>query len=162
MKNAFRSGERIVLRPVEVDEAPLFQAWFNEPENLQYLQRFRPLSLAEERKWLETAHEKPEEHLFGIALREGERLIGCCGLHGTSLPNRRGELGIVIDPAAEHDASPALRQITPTLAARSSGVHSATAESNAAIDATGWGPGSPLNSGLSGCSLATSNALAAR
>ena len=102
MKNAFRSGPRVVLRPLEAGEAPLFQAWLNDPENLQYLQRSRPLTLAEERKWLEAAPERTEEHLFGIALREGERLIGGCGLHGTSLPHRRGDLGIVIgEPEAQ-------------------------------------------------------------
>jgi RimJ/RimL family protein N-acetyltransferase len=54
------------------------------------------LNGAEERKWLESVHERTEDHLFGIALREGERLIGTCGLHGTSLPHRKGELGILI------------------------------------------------------------------
>ncbi|HLY09365.1 MAG TPA: GNAT family protein [Planctomycetota bacterium] len=85
-----------MLRPLEVEEAPYFQAWMNDPQNHQYLQRYRPLTLAEERSWLGTLHEKSEEHVFGIALREGERLIGCCGLHGVSLPHRWGELGILI------------------------------------------------------------------
>src|SRR5438874_1351482 len=58
---------------------------------------------------------------------------------------------VVMEPAAEHlDASAAL-QMMPALAARSSGVHSATAESKASMLSIGWGTGSPLNSGLSGC-----------
>jgi len=96
VKNAFRSGDRVVLRPMEGEEAPLFQAWLNDPENHQYLQRFRPLNLAEERQFLGSIHEKSGDHLFGIALREGERLIGTCGLHGAALPNRSAELGILI------------------------------------------------------------------
>lgn len=96
MRNAFRSGERICLRPLEVEEAPLFQAWLNDPENHQYLLRTRPLNGAEERRWLETLHERAEEHVFGIVLREGERLIGSCGLHRVTLPHRSAELGILI------------------------------------------------------------------
>ncbi|HZE98613.1 MAG TPA: GNAT family protein [Planctomycetota bacterium] len=102
MKNAFRTGERVILRPLEVEEVPLFQAWLNDPGNLQYLQRVRPLNAAEERRWLETLHERTEEHSFGVALREGERLIGTCGLRGSGLPNRSADLGILIgEPAAQ-------------------------------------------------------------
>jgi RimJ/RimL family protein N-acetyltransferase len=96
VKNAFRTGERIALRPLEVEDASLCQEWLNDPENLQYLLRFRPLTLAEERGWLGSLQGKREDHVFGIALREGERLIGACGLHGAELPHRTGQLGIMI------------------------------------------------------------------
>jgi len=99
VRNAFRTGERIALRPAEVEDAPNFQAWFNDPENLQYLKRFRPLSLGEERDWLESLAGKPADHVFGIVRRDEERLIGCCGLHGAELQHRRAELGIVIGDA---------------------------------------------------------------
>ena len=52
---------------------------------------------------------------------------------------------VLIEPAAEQPALAALLQMTPTLAARCSGVHSATDESNASIRETGWGSGRPLN-----------------
>ena len=96
MKNAFRTGERIYLRPLEAEEAPLFQAWLNDPENHQYLQRFRPLNGAEERRWLESLPEQKGTFAFGIALREVERLIGCCDLRGAELPHRSAQLGIAI------------------------------------------------------------------
>src|SRR6267142_5188404 len=57
---------------------------------------------------------------------------------------------VVIEPAAEQPALAALLQMTPTLAARCSGEHSATDESNASMRWTGRGSGSPLNSGFSG------------
>ena len=63
---------------------------------------------------------------------------------------------VVMDPAAEHPRSAAFRQIIPTLAARCSGVHSATAPSNALTEVSACGGGKPLNSGFSGCSFATS------
>ena len=101
MKNSFRTGVRIVLRPLEVEEAPLLQHWLNDPENHQYLHRWRPVTALEERQWLEKLHERPEDYVFGIALREGERLIGSCGLHRVSLPNRSAELGILIGDREE-------------------------------------------------------------
>ena len=101
MTNAFRTGERVVLRPLEVEEAPLLQRWVNDPEVHRFLYRFRPVSLTEERQWLGKLHEQPEEFVFGIALREGGRLIGSCGLHRVSLPNRAAELGILIGDREE-------------------------------------------------------------
>jgi hypothetical protein len=44
---------------------------------------------------------------------------------------------VVIEPAAEHESASALRQITPALIARHSGVHSATAASKAGMGVIG-------------------------
>jgi len=96
MRNAFRTGERIYFRPVEVEDGPAFQAWLNDPENHQFLQRVTPLNGAEEKRWLETAHEKKDQLLFGIALKEGERLIGSCGLRIGDPPHRSADLGIMV------------------------------------------------------------------
>lgn len=96
MRNAFRTGERIYFRPVEVEEGPIFQAWLNDPENHQYLKRYTALSGTEEHRWLETLHERKELHLFGIALKEGGRLIGNCALRIGDLPHRSADLGVMI------------------------------------------------------------------
>lgn len=99
MKNAFRTGERIAFRPLEIEDLESCQGWLNDPEVHQYLQRSRPLNRVEEREWLEKLHRNENDHLFGITLREGGRLIGTCGLHRASLPHRSAELGIVIGEA---------------------------------------------------------------
>lgn len=96
MSNAFRTGPRICLRPVEVEHGPIFQAWINDPENHQFLARYRPLNGAEEKAWLEKAHERKDDHVFEIALREGGRLIGICSLRCGESPHRNGEIGITI------------------------------------------------------------------
>jgi len=96
MKNAFRSGPRICFRPAEIEHGPIYQAWINDPENHQFLARFRPLNGLEERQWLEKTHERKDLHLFEIALREGERPIGLCSLGLGEQPHRSGELGISI------------------------------------------------------------------
>jgi RimJ/RimL family protein N-acetyltransferase len=101
VENAFRSGKRVCLKPIEAENAALFQTWVNEPENQQYIGRFRPMNGIEERRWLESLHEKSESHFFAIALREGGRLIGNCALAHAALPHRTGTLGILIGEA-EH------------------------------------------------------------
>ncbi len=100
MKNGFRAGERIYLRPLEVEDQEACQGWLNDPEIHQYLMRSRPLNRAEEREWLEGLHKREGDHVFGIALQEGDRLIGNCGLHRAALPHRGAELGIVIGEPA--------------------------------------------------------------
>jgi RimJ/RimL family protein N-acetyltransferase len=94
VKNAFRTGQRICFRPLEIEHGPLFQAWVNDPENHQFLRRSRPLNGAEEKQWLEKAHERKEEHSFEIALQEPERLIGICSLRVEL--HRSADLGILI------------------------------------------------------------------
>jgi diamine N-acetyltransferase len=96
MRNAFRTGQRIFFTPLEVEHGPTFQAWMNDPENHQYLMRLAPLNGVEEKHWLETVHEKKDLYIFGIALREGERLIGNCALRVGDLPSRSADLGIMI------------------------------------------------------------------
>jgi len=102
MKNAFRMGERVYLRPVEVEDMELFLAWMNDPEIHQYLLRVKPLNRTEEKEWLENLHKREGDTLFGIAVKEGDRLIGNCGLHRAGLPHRSAELGIAIGEPAFH------------------------------------------------------------
>ena len=96
MNNAFRSSSRICFRPAEVERGPIYQAWINDPENHQFLARFRPLNGLEEKQWIEKGHERKGEYQFEIALCEGERPIGLCSIHVGENPNRSGELGILI------------------------------------------------------------------
>lgn len=100
MKNAFRTGERICLRPLEPEDGELLRGWLNNPENHQHLALTRPLSAAAEREWLEGLHKRTEDHVFGIALKETEALIGSCGLHHVTAPHRSAELGIQIGEIA--------------------------------------------------------------
>jgi RimJ/RimL family protein N-acetyltransferase len=100
LKNAFRTGERIYLRPLEVEDGELLRAWLNNPENHQHLAQYRPLNAVAEREWLEGLSKRTEDFIFGIALRETQALIGSCGLHRVALPHRSAELGIQIGEAA--------------------------------------------------------------
>ena len=94
MNPAFRTGQRICFRPLEIEHAALFQGWLNDPENHQYLKRFRPISAREEKEWLEKTHEQKEHYHFEIWLRDGERPIGLISLRQEL--HRSADLGILI------------------------------------------------------------------
>ena len=94
MASAFRTGQRICFRPLEIEHASLFQGWLNDPENHQFLKRFRPIDGREEKEWLEKAHERKEHHHFEIWLREPEKPIGLISLREEL--HRSADLGILI------------------------------------------------------------------
>lgn len=96
MKNAFRVGERVYLDPLELEDLPLLQGWVNDPEVHQFLAAYRPMNAIREREWLEGLGKNEQEFVFGIALRQEEQLIGCCGLHRVNLPNRSAHVGILL------------------------------------------------------------------
>lgn len=98
MKNPFRIGDRIYLRPVEVEDVPVLQKWVNDPEVNQYLGVYLPYNAVREREWVEGLYKDPANVVLVIALIEGDRPIGNCGLHQLRMdpPNRCAELGIVI------------------------------------------------------------------
>jgi RimJ/RimL family protein N-acetyltransferase len=105
MKNPFSIGERIYLRPAELDDAPLFQQWINDPEVNQFLGAFMPVNGVREKEFLEGLYKEPGNAVLVIALKDGDRPIGSCGLHQLRMdfPNRSAELGILIGDKEHQD-----------------------------------------------------------
>jgi diamine N-acetyltransferase len=92
-------GERIRLRGVEKADLPQFVDWLNDPEVVDGLGMFLPLSLADEEKWFEKATEhEPAEKPLVIDILDGEkwRMVGSSSLFGIDWTNRFAEVGIVI------------------------------------------------------------------
>lgn len=103
MDNRFREGERVYFRPLELSDLDLLQGWVNDPEIHQYLARVLPINKVREREWIEGLGKSESDVVFGVALKDGDRLVGSCGLHRIQLPNRSAELGILIgDRAAQN------------------------------------------------------------
>ena len=103
MKVIFYEGQRIYLRPIEVEDEPLFRLWMNDPRNWQPLGRCRPVNKVEETQWLEKSHESDKDVVFGIVVREDDRLIGSAGLHRIDWIARAATLGIVIGDIGYQD-----------------------------------------------------------
>lgn len=92
-------GKRIRLRGVEREDIPLFVEWLNDPEVIEGLISFQPLSFEDEKRWFEALADRPAvERPLAIEIQEGEtwRIIGNCSYHNLSQINRSAELGIFI------------------------------------------------------------------
>jgi len=86
------------LRAIEREDVPRFVRWFNDPEVRQFLTMYRPLSRAEEERWVESLASRREDVVLAIEVRAGDQWvhIGNVGLHRIDWKNRTATLGIVI------------------------------------------------------------------
>lgn len=92
-------GEKIMLKPIEEKNIPLFVAWTSDPE-VNMFTTGRGFSLEEEKAWFKETVNNPNEHVFTIYLKENDTPIGNCGLHGNFVLkepyNGKTFLGIMI------------------------------------------------------------------
>jgi ribosomal-protein-alanine N-acetyltransferase len=96
MRNPFLIGPAVYLRPLELDDAATILPWFNDPEVTRLIQRYRPITLAEEQEFLQRLRSSETDLALGIALRESDQLIGATGLHHIDARNRHASFGISI------------------------------------------------------------------
>ena len=92
-------GERITLGPVKREYIDAYLKWFNDPEIIQYLSMFRPMTRMWEEDWIENLKNRDDTIAFAILIPDekvGENLIGNCGIHAIDWKNRVGEVGITI------------------------------------------------------------------
>lgn len=88
-------GEKVVLRALDVADAERCHRWINDREVTHFMGARFPLSLLQERKWLEQERDPSRELALAIDTAEGQH-IGNCGLHGIHAIDRSAGLGIVI------------------------------------------------------------------
>ncbi len=71
-------GERLYLRPLtSADCGPDYVGWLQDPDVYRYLEtRHRAQTAETIRAFVEAVNAKPDEHLFGIFQRVGDRHIG--------------------------------------------------------------------------------------
>ena len=98
-------GERIRLRAVEKEDLPIFVSWLNDPEVIQGLLLYNPVSQTEENGWYERMLARPiDEHVLAIEVKlPGSRdeeplwkLIGSPAFDSIDWRIRAAELGILI------------------------------------------------------------------
>jgi len=88
-------GRRIRLRALERSDIPTFVRWLNDPEVIENLLLYLPISQAQEEQWFEDYLQDTNRHIFGIETLDG-KLIGNIALERVSWKDRCAELGIVI------------------------------------------------------------------
>jgi len=96
MKNPFLIGERIYARAIERDDAPIVQAWLNDPDIRQHLRLFRPIDLQSEIDFIDKTRNDPTTIGMLLALQEDDRPIGVMSLRDIDSKNHKAEFGICI------------------------------------------------------------------
>jgi RimJ/RimL family protein N-acetyltransferase len=73
---------RILLTPLVSDDSPLLFEWINNEELVSFNAHFKPVAWADHLIWFEKVTRNSGEMIFGIRLKEQNRLIGTCQLRG--------------------------------------------------------------------------------
>ena len=92
----WRKGNKVILRPLEKNDAGLLYRWINDPATNQYLATTEPKGLGFEEAWIEK-NQKPDHNniVVGICTLGGQ-LIGTMGLHHINYINRTAITGALI------------------------------------------------------------------
>jgi RimJ/RimL family protein N-acetyltransferase len=96
MQNPYLIGSTTYLRPFHKEDAISLVGWFNDAEVTRFLTWYRPMSLEQEEKFLEKLQANEMDFALGIVTRDGDRLIGTCGLRNVDTRSRHAEFGISI------------------------------------------------------------------
>jgi RimJ/RimL family protein N-acetyltransferase len=93
-------GENVLLRPIKRSDILCFLKWFNDPEIVQYLDMYLPMTEMSEEKFIEelgTTRAKSDIILVVEAIEgESTKPIGNCGLHQISPKDHNATFGIII------------------------------------------------------------------
>jgi RimJ/RimL family protein N-acetyltransferase len=96
MRNAFRIGKTVYLRPVERTDAALVQPWLNDPEVTRTLRTHGPMTLRAEEAYIDKMTQDPHSVLAVIVRRDADQEIGMTGLHQIDFQNRNAVFGITV------------------------------------------------------------------
>ncbi|MBD3162985.1 MAG: GNAT family N-acetyltransferase [Candidatus Eisenbacteria bacterium] len=100
MTNPFLIGERVLLRPIEESDAETYARWINNPEIRRYLLVRFPMSVREEKKWIESLSDGGTRRDVALAIerKNDQKHIGSVGLHEIDWIHRRAMTGSFICP----------------------------------------------------------------
>ena len=100
MTTYLRKGQRVGLRPLEIEDAERCVRWVHDPELTATLLLGRyPVNKVAEQEWIRGRSGPGSELVLGACRLEDEQLIGVCGLHGIETVDRFAELGLFLDSA---------------------------------------------------------------
>ena len=87
----------IELIPIEMEDINILNKWKNDEEIFKYLGGgYRPTSISQQKKWIESMTENTLENQRYMILNEEKQKVGFIGLYGISLIHRTCTWGIYI------------------------------------------------------------------
>jgi RimJ/RimL family protein N-acetyltransferase len=93
-------GKSVLLRPVKRSDISYFLEWFNDPEVIQYIGLYLPMTEMAEEKFIEElgSTRARSDALFVIEVIEGKstKPVGNCGLHQINAKDHNALFGITI------------------------------------------------------------------
>ena len=93
-------GNRVLLRPFKRADISYFLKWFNDPEIVQYLDMYLPMTEMGEEKFIEElgTTRASSDVILVIEAIEGAstKAIGNCGLHQINQKDRSAIFGIIV------------------------------------------------------------------
>lgn len=94
------TGKSVLLRPVKRSDISYFLRWFNDPEVIQYLELYLPMTEMSEEKFIEelgSTRARSDVLLVIEAIEGGSaKPIGNCGLHEIDSKDHKAIFGMVI------------------------------------------------------------------
>ena len=94
-------GQKVLLRPVKRADIEYFLKWLNDPEVIQYLTPYWPLTEMSEEKWIENLGVDRDKVVFMVEALEGSSSKPLDAAQGTSI----GYLALHNISAKDHNAS---------------------------------------------------------
>lgn len=93
-------GKSVLLRPFRRSDISYFLKWFNDPEIVQYLEMYLPMTEMSEEKFIEElgTTRARSDVLLVIEVIEGDstKPIGNCGLHQINPKDHNAIFGVII------------------------------------------------------------------
>lgn len=90
-------GVRIKLKPIEHEDLQILNKWKNDEEIFKYLGGgFQPISIDEQREWMEQLIKNTDKTKRFIIINENERKIGFIGIYNISSIHQTCNLGLYI------------------------------------------------------------------
>lgn len=104
----FLKGQQVELRPIEEEDASLFQGWINNQKISQYLLAYFPVTLMAEKEWIKKTSESKDDIVLTIATVDlkanglSRKPIGNVALNKISHKDSHATFGIFIGEEDYH------------------------------------------------------------
>lgn len=90
-------GMKTILRPVNIEtDFESMLRWINDPQVNRFLKARGPITILQEREYVEKIGKDPSNIIFAIETREDHRLIGTMGIHNIDYPSGNATTGSLI------------------------------------------------------------------